>query len=181
MTFGNIMKLNKFTYIGAIAIVSCFAMNMANAGNCSFNQSDVQTAFSIEKADGSIIDGQACVSAIAQGVKTFDSKIDSIINNKHVAAAFDSMNEEAKTNPEAKKLQQMYRSERATFVNDYLVSTNQDKLPTKSNGLRQADGGSEKKMESYLDTKQPFNSEKVKDLREKFINQAKASIKNSLN
>ena len=175
------MKLKKFMCVGAIAIVSCFAMNMASAGNCSFNPADVQTAFSIQKSGGAVIDGQACVSAIAQGIKTFDANIDSIINNKHVAAAFDTMNEEAKTNTEAKKLQDMYRSERATFVNDYLISTNQDNLPTKSDGLRHADGGSEKKMDSYLDTKQPFNSDKVKELREKFINQAKASIRNSLN
>lgn len=175
------MKLNKFAFIGAIALVSSVAMNLANAGECKFNSSDVQTAFSIEKSGGVIIDGQACVSAIAQGVKTFDSNIDGIINNKHVAAAFDTMAEEAKTNPEAKKLQDMYRSERATFVNDYLVSTGQDKLPTKSDGLRHADSGADKKMDIYLDAKQPFNADKIKDLREKFINQAKESIKKSLN
>lgn len=179
------MNITKFSFVGAIAVVSALSVNLAHAGDCKMAPGDTVGLMSIDHAadnqsKGKFFDGSLCVHAIAKGMTTFDENIDKIINNKLVSAAFDSMKDDVKTNIEAKKLQDMYREEKTKFVNDYLVTTQQDNYPTKSGGRRLEQSQADEKMDSYLEEKKPFDGDKIKEMREKFITQAKVYISNSI-
>ena len=111
------MNIRKLALLGNAAIMTTLAMGMAHAGTCTIAPNDQVGGFAIEKADGTVIDGDKCIAAIVAGVNAFDQNIDKVINNKIVSAAFDSMNKDAKTMPEAQELQTSYRTEcRHSFV-----------------------------------------------------------------
>lgn len=169
------MNIRKLALLGTAAIMTTLAMGMAHAGTCTISANDQVGGFAIEKVDGTVIDGDKCIAAIVAGVNAFDQNIDKVINNKIVSAAFDSMNKDAKTMPEAQELQTSYRTERAAFVNDFLKSSGLDSLPTKSDGKRHISDAKEK-MADYLITKEPFSPDKVKEIRSKFTQQAKAYV-----
>lgn len=168
------MNIKKLALLGTAALMTTLAMGMAHAGDCKILPND-SVGFVVEHSDGTVIDGNKCVAAIVAGVNAFDKNIDKVINNKIVSAAFDSMNKDAKTMPEAQELQTTYRTERAAFVNDFLKSSGLDSLPTKGDGKRYASDAKEK-MDDYLITKEPFSPDKVKEIRSKFTQQAKAYV-----
>lgn len=168
------MNIKKLALLGTAALMTTLAMGMAHAGDCQILPSDT-VGFVIEHSDGTVIDGNKCVAAIVAGVNAFDKNIDKVIKNKTVSSAFDSMNKDAATMPEAKELQTTYRTERANFVNDFLKSSGLDSLPTKSDGKRTVSDANEK-MEEYLTAKEPFSPDKIKDIRAKFTEKAKAYV-----
>jgi hypothetical protein len=174
------MKLSKFKLIGACSLLA-FASIMSNSAqaatitteNCIANPTQEFSLGRLTSSDGTTIEN-LCYNAIVVGNNQFDKIVDSNIKNKIVIAALNSMGEEAHNNPEAKKLQELYRDERSQFVNSFLKDNDLQKLPTVTDGKRHGNDFAEK-MTTYLDNN-PFSGEKIKDLRTKLTEQAKKSI-----
>jgi len=181
------MKFEKIKMIGVCALLALAAgitpisqsyAATNNSQSCTTSITQENTGIGqFTNENGTTIEN-LCASAIAKANRAFDQTIDRNISNKLVITALNTMSKESKTNPEAKKLQEMYREARAEFTNGFLKENNLNSLPTVSDGKRTSDDFSNT-LAQY--TNQALTQERIQQLKQQFTNQAKASINFSMN
>ncbi len=181
------MKFEKIKMIGICALLAVAAgitpisTAYAAGNNAQSCTTSITQEFSglgqLINENGTTIEN-LCASAIVKANNVFDQTIDRSISNQLVITALNTMSKEAKTNPEAKKLQEMYREARAEFTNGFLKENNLNKLPTASDGKRKSDDFSTL-AKDYAN--QELTQERIQQLKQQFTNQAKASINFSMN
>lgn len=176
------MKFSKMKVLGACCLLALAAgvtsAHAADAKVCDTSPTQEFTGIGqYTNGDGSTIQN-LCYAAIQKGNQAFDKAIDQTISNRLVITALDTMSKDAATNPEAKKLLEIYREARSEFTNGYLKENNLNTLPTANSGRRVADNFAPLAEDFKLKT---LTAEKLEELRGKFTTQAKKSINYSIN
>ncbi len=176
------MRFNKLKLLGASALIAMsigigVAHAATNAPVCNTSPTQEFTGLGqYTNSDGTTVEN-LCARAILKANQSFDQTIDRNITNQLVLTALNTMAKESPNNPEAKKLQEMYRTARAEYVNNFIKDNELSGLPTANDGRRKADNY-DKMANSYAD--KALTEEKVSELTQKFREQAKKSIAYSI-
>lgn len=173
------MKKIGVTVLLAIAATSAFSLDASAASKndteCKMTSTTSPTylGYAYDKGDGTFIEGK-CFAAMNALQTKFDLFIDDELKNDPlVVTALNTMKKEAKTNPEAANLQNMYRTARAEFINEFLKENNSTKLSSKNDGGTYSEMYAEK-AEVFMNKEDVMS--RIKALKEPIHNQAKKMI-----